>query len=572
MRQNNWRIKLVASFIILLAGILIVCLFRLQVQYNEKYKLISDKNRIRIVPILPKRGRILTSDNKVIANSIHKYKLLIENCNSVSFADNMHYLQNKIGLSADEITTIIAGRKARDSFYVAKNSLSWDEFSKISMDLFKLNHLSIIHSYCREYNDSKLYCHITGYTTQTDNSIQLLAGKTGIELLYDQYLAGELGSNQVEVNAFGKAMRTLDTISPIDGKDLVITINAEMQQYIYDLIAEHQAGACVVLDLEGNVIALVSVPGFDTNLMSNKISKKQWDELRQDPLFPLLNRAITCAYPPGSIFKIIVAFAALSEGIISPDDKIYCAGGVKQDKHVFHCWNRAGHGYMNLYDAIRLSCDCYFFEISKKLGIDKIVDYAKKFGYGSKTGIEMPNESSGLMPTKQWKLLKYKTIWRPYETMIAGIGQGAVLATLIQTATAFGKLYSGNFLYTPHLIQQGDTIAQDPIDQKYATVIKQALESVCKTGTASLSCKAKYGIAGKTGSSQVRKIKSNEVGKKQNEIDWQSRDHAFFAGVAPLPNPKYIVAVFIEHGGGGGSVAAPIARKIFDKLMQISKK
>jgi penicillin-binding protein 2 len=271
-----------------------------------------------------------------------------------------------------------------------------------------------------------------------------------------------------------------------------------------------------------------------------------------------------------------VAFAALSEGVISPKDKVFCGGGVKLDNHIFHCWNRGGHGNIDLCNALKFSCDCYFFETAKKLGIDTIVKYAKKFGFGTETGIELPNENVGLLPTKKWKFLRYGTSWKPYETMIVGIGQGALLSTLMQTVAMFGKIYTGDFNFSPTLIKNDNNnnnnnsskSVQSPINPECLEVLKNALYQVCVSGTASGSCRTDYGISGKTGSSQVRKIKAAEAGHDQKSVQWKLRDHAFFVGCAPYRNPRYAVAVFVEHGGGGASVAAPIARKIFDRLMK----
>ncbi len=321
--------------------------------------------------------------------------------------------------------------------------------------------------------------------------------------------------------------------------------------------------------MEGNVVALVSYPGYDIQAMSSEISKAQWDELNNSMYKPLLDRFTNSLYPPGSIFKIVTAYAALKERIISPNDKLYCLGGVKEGNRVFHCWNRGGHGKINISNALVYSCDCYFFELAKKLGIQKIAHYARELGYGQKVGIGLPNEKDGLVPDKLWKLWRYKSDWKTYETMLVGIGQGALLTNLIQTATMFGKLYSNDLNYSPHLIVDENQPEKEkiPLDKYAVDIIKQALHAVCERGTARKSCKVEYGISGKTGSSQVRTMKSGEAGLNQSLIDWKYRDHAFFAGVAPYNNPKYIVAVLVEHGGGGSSVAAPIARKIFDELL-----
>jgi penicillin-binding protein 2 len=443
------------------------------------------------------------------------------------------------------------------------------------MILFKLNNVSIENTYIRNYLMPLEFCHVIGYTSKSNSSIQMLTGKTGLEYVLNDELTGEPGNIQIEVNAVGKKVRIIDSQEPIAGKDIVITVDSGLQEYIYNIFSQEKAGACVVLDIQtGEVLAMVSVPAFDLNLVSGKITSSQWQSIVNDPLAPLMNRVVGCAYPPGSVFKIVVAFAALSERIVSPKDKIFCGGGMKLDNHVFHCWNRGGHGRMDLCDALKFSCDCYFFETAKKLGIDTIVKYAKKFGFGTETGVELPNESVGLLPTKKWKFLRYGTSWKPYETVIAGIGQGALLSTLMQSAVMLGKIYSGDFDFSPTLIKKEASKnhvknpIKNPISREHLEVLKNALHQVCVSGTASGSCRTDYGISGKTGSSQVKKMRASEAGVSQKLMQWKFRDHAFFVGCAPYSNPKYVVAVFVEHGGGGASVAAPIARQIFDMLMK----
>ncbi|GHT91311.1 penicillin-binding protein 2 [Alphaproteobacteria bacterium] len=614
-KEIQRRVIMIISAILILIGLLIYELYFLQVDCYNKYAMLSEKNRVRLSPLLPKRGRIFTADGKLIASSKYKNKLTIESCAENIFLENLELLGICIDLSAEEKEALLEMRKKapRYSLIVIRDGLSWDEYAKLSIVFYKLNHVSVDDVYMREYNMPFELSHVVGYASKSENNLQILNGKTGIELSMNAELIGEIGNVKTEINAAGRKMRKLESVDPIGGTDIVLTINSEIQKYVFDLIAAEKAGACVVLDLtDGSVVALVSAPGFDTNLISSKINRDQWSALTNDPLTPLMNRAITGKYPPGSVFKIVVAFAALCEGIITPKDTVFCSGGVTQDNATFHCWNRHGHGRVNVCDAIRMSCDCFFFEISKKLGIDKIAEYAEKFGFGKQTGIELPNESSGLVPNKKWKLLKYGKSWKPYETLITSIGQGALQATLLQVATMFGKLYTNNYDFTPTIIQRdqcdqrdvgsvdaslssgtyargnfnveavsalenarGATTQRDVgsnnINATHSSVIKDALHQVCNSwsGTAFRSCKADYEISGKTGSSQVRKIKNNEAGVSQKNFQWHLRDHAFFVGVAPQKNknPRYVVAVLIEHGGGGASVAAPIARKILDKLI-----
>jgi penicillin-binding protein 2 len=528
----------------------------------------SNKNRIKLLPILPKRGRVISADGKIIAGNVCRHKLVMDRCGEKVFHENMELLNQCLDLTDEDNMRISDLRKTKIPFIVIKDGLSWDEYAKLSMMLFRLNGVFVENTYVRDYKMPLEFSHVVGYVSKDVGKMQILSGKTGIEATFNRQLVGKAGNVQTEVNAAGKRVRVISSEDPVDGKDIVVTIDSELQKYVYGLLSLEKAAACVVLDISnGEVLAMVSVPSFDPNLISGRMTYSQWQAIAHDPMFPMMNRAACCSYPPGSIFKIVVAFAALSEGATSPQDKILCAGGVKLDDRVFHCWNRKGHGKINLYDALKFSCDCYFFEAAKKLGINAIVKYAQKFGFGAETGIEIPNESAGLLPSKQWKFLRYGTSWKPYETMLAGIGQGALLATLMQSAVMLGKLYTGNYDFCPTLIKGGQKyVAVNPINREQSAVIIEALRQVCASGTASRSCRTDYGISGKTGSSQVRTIKSHEVGMDQKLLQWKMRDHAFFVGCAPNKNPRYVVAVLVEHGGGGAHVAAPIARKIFDRL------
>lgn len=572
------RTKIIFILLSFLSCVLVYNLYVLQVKFSQKYSMLSDKNRIRLSPILPKRGKIISADGRVVANSNHKYKLVLESCDEKSFLKNMDIICSCIHISNEEKEQILELRKSIPKYapIIVKDDLSWEEYSRIALVFFRFNHVSIDTSFSRFYDMPYEFSHVIGHTSSYDNHLHILSGKTGIEAFFDDELRGDIGNIQTEINAAGKKMRIIDSNDPIDGKDVTITIDSTIQKFIYDLISVEKAGACVVLDAtNGEVLALVSVPGFNCNMLSSKITQKQWNDIINDNLCPLMNRVTNGLYPPGSIFKIIIAFTALREGIINPSDHFFCSGEMKLNNHVFHCVNRYGHGNINLYDAIRKSCDCYFFDLAKKIGIEKIVKYSRRFGFGMKTGIEIPNESTGLLPDRSWKFLRYGSSWKPYETILVGIGQGAMLSTLIQIATMFGKIYSNNYAYKPTLIKKSESqqekLNHDPIEEKDISVIKEALFQVCNKigGTAEKVCHTWYGIAGKTGSSQVRRIKNHEVGLvNQDSIPWKYRDHAFFVGCAPYNKPKYIVAVLIEHGGWGSRKAAPIARKIFDRLME----
>ena len=562
--RKNFMLILIGIFCLVLIG----NLYLLQIKHVQKYQLMSDRNRIRVLPLVPKRGRIISADDKVLAFCNYKHKLVMDYCSKKVFEENIKILDEYLSFTKEEKENLFNLRKKRMPSITIKDELSRDEFAKVSMNLFRLKGIHLLNTFSRHYYMPLEFSHLLGYTSKNTNEFKVLTGKTGLELFFDKKLRGNIGNIQKEVNAAGCSIRVIDQENPVNGEDIKLTIDSEIQKYVYALLRQYKVGACCVLDMKGNVVALVSFPGYDIDSMSMGISRSKWTELSTNKYKPLLNRFGSSVYPPGSVFKILTAYAALCEGIISPKDRILCLGGVKQDDRVFHCWYRGGHGKLNMYEAMSYSCDCYFFEIAKKLGIQKLDKYARELGFGHKTGIELPNEKSGLIPNKEWKLIHHKSYWKTYETMIAGIGQGYVLASLLQIATMMGKIYSNDLNYSPSLLKKDRVEPSIPLKKEACDVIKKSLRMVCETGTARNSCNTDYGISGKTGSSQVRSIKASEVGINQQRLEWKYRDHALFAGVAPYDSPKYIVAVVIEHGGGGGSVAAPIARKVFDKLLE----
>ncbi len=567
-KELIFRSKVVSIIILLLCLILIANLYLLQIRYSKKYQLMSDKNRIKVLPLLPKRGRIFSADGIILANNEYTHRLIMDYCSKKIFQKNIDELKKYLYLSETDIENLENQRRKRIANITVKDKLSRDEYVKVAMNLFKCNGVYIFNIYSRNYTMPYEFSHLLGYVSKQSKEIQFLTGRTGIELLFNEELKGKIGNIQHEINSIGNKVRIIEKEEPVNGKDIILSTNAELQKYIYDLLVPYKVGACCVLDITGKVLALVSVPGYNINNMSNGPSPSEWKEWTTSIYKPLVDRYSSSTYPPGSVFKIIVAYAALKEKLISKEEKLLCLGGIKHDNHVFHCWNRNGHGWINITEALSKSCDCFFFELAKKLGIERLNKYAKEFGFGKKTGIELPNEKSGLIPSREWKFLRYGTNWYAYETMLAGIGQGSVLSTLIQTATMLGKIYSDNINYHPTILNNGINKNEVLHLNKYCSdIVKAGLKQVCLTGTASGSCRTNYGIAGKTGSSQVRSLKSGEAGMNQKLLEWKHRDHAFFVGAAPLDSPQYIVAVLIEHGGGGARVAAPIARKIFDKLI-----
>jgi penicillin-binding protein 2 len=415
-------------------------------------------------------------------------------------------------------------------------------------------------------------------------------GKSGIEKSRDLQLRGIAGTAEIEVNAYGRVVREIANRPGQPGQDTVLALDMKMQDFVMRRCASEPSISCVLLDAAtGDVLALVSSPGFDPTLFSTGLSPALWQELSTDPRNPLVDKAIGGVYPPGSTFKPVVALAALTAGTVTPDSAITCPGFLELGDDTFHCWQKGGHGTLHLRDAIKKSCDVFFYETARRTGIDRIAAMARRFGFGAPLGLDIPGERGGLMPTRDWKLATTGTSWQQGETVITGIGQGSVLATPLQVAMMAARLVTGRAVI-PRLLREerlkpgGD---QRPpsfpalgIDPRHLALVLDGMGAVVNEqgGTAYAARITEPGLAmgGKSGTSQVRHISEYERDhgvKKGTEVPWKERDHALFVAFAPVGAPRYVCAVVIEHGGetggGGSAVAAPICR---DVLIEVQRR
>jgi penicillin-binding protein 2 len=414
-----------------------------------------------------------------------------------------------------------------------------------------------------------------------------ILGKHGLEKFFDAYIRGRRGAELVEVNVYGKEIKNLGRNDPVSGSNLVLTIDADLQKAVGEAF-EGRAGAAVVLDTrDGSVLAMFSSPSFDPNLFNSGISYDEWDKLQNNPFAPLSNKAISGQYPPGSTYKLIVAAAALEEGIITPDTKVLCKGSFTLGNRTYRCWKKHGHGYVNLHQAIVESCDVYFYTVGKMLGVDKIAEYAKRFGLGDASGIDLPNEKSGLVPTKDWKLKRRKSAWQLGETISISIGQGFNLTTPLQLANAFSAFANGGTLWRPRLVKYIESTdgkiykeflpekrGELKLSPKTVEILNSALWGVVNEpgGTGHAARMLNIDVCGKTGTSQVLGLPENEKARRIKKIGAFYKDHALFVCYAPLKNPEIAVAVILENAGGGGAVAAPVAHKILTAYFAGKKK
>lgn len=573
-------------------------MYYLQIVESEEYKLLADENRINLRLLSPPRGRVLDRRGVELANNQQNYRVVLIAEQTEDVARTLDSLAEIIPIDSYERAKVLREVRRRRSFVpvtVAEN-LTWEEFARVNVFAPDLPGIQPDIGESRAYPFGATLAHVVGYVGAVsekdltgDPLLELpgfRVGKSGVERTREDLLRGKAGVSRVEVNAYGRVIRELNRREGQPGGELRLSLDAELQSYSMALLGEESASA-VVMDIHsGDILTLASTPGFDPQGFNIGLTQQAWADLTNDPRNPLLNKAIAGQYPPGSTFKMIVAIAALDAGVISPDQQIFCSGHVELGNQRFHCWKRTGHGNMSLVEAISQSCDVYFYDIAKRVGIDRIAETARSFGLGGATGIEIPAESKGLMPTRAWKLARTGEAWQKGETLVAGIGQGFVLTTPIQLAVMTARLANGGFDVTPRLILD-DTespgvpareLQRLPVGRTALDLVTEGMRRVSNepTGTAFASRirERDMMLAGKTGTSQVRRISraEREVRVLRNEeLPWRERDHALFVAYAPIDAPRYAISVVVEHGGSGSRAAAPIARDILKKMQEIER-
>jgi penicillin-binding protein 2 len=479
----------------------------------------------------------------------------------------------------------------------ARDHLNWEDVAKIEINAPALPGVTIETGMSRDYLLGPAAAHIIGYIGAVDESEltnepllrlpDFRIGKNGVERNYDLALRGEAGTSQVEINAHGRVIRELSRREPKLGRPLRLTIDADIQRFAYERLGE-ESGAVVVMDVHtGAVLALASAPGYDPNAFDSGITARQWRSLISSPRAPLTNKAVSGQYAPGSTFKTVVTLAALESGTITTNHAVTCYGVTQLGDSRFHCWKKGGHGTLALHEAIKQSCDVYFYDVAQRTGVDKIASMCRRLGLGEKLGIDLPGERPGIVPSNEWKRKTMNQPWYPGETLVFGIGQGYVLTTPLQLAVMTARIANGGRAVLPHLamddvrgseIQPRARPSFPPIGVPTAALetVKRGMFGVVNepSGTAGRSRidDPKFMMAGKTGTSQVRRIGAAEraTGVIKNEnLEWAQRDHALFIAYAPADAPRYACVVVVEHGGGGSAVAAPIAK---DVLLEVQRR
>ncbi|MBW2350346.1 MAG: penicillin-binding protein 2 [Deltaproteobacteria bacterium] len=569
-------------------------LWHLQIVQGEDFRQQSERNRIRSVRLQPPRGKILDRTGRLLAGVKPCFNVCLVKEDVRDMEALLAKLSPLLGETEAEIRTRLGSEQKGPKYVpiVIKRGAEWETLSRIESRLFSLPGVFIEVTPIREYPYGSIAPHLLGYLGEISRKdIEEkrykgarsgdLVGKYGIEERFENDLAGVKGQRRLEVDAEGRLVRVIDEKPPIPGKDLYLSIDLELQQASEEAMKEY-VGALVALDPQtGRILALVSSPAFDPDAFATGIDNKEWEALNDPVSRPLQNKALQGRYAPASTLKIVVAAAALQEGIVTRNTSFECASRFRLGKSSFRCWNWRGHGQTNLYKALVESCDIYFYQVGLKLKNEKIVKYANAFGLGSKTGIDLPNESPGFIATPDWKLKKYNEPWQEGETLITAIGQGFTLVTPLQMACLTSAVANGGTLYSPVYLEkltgpdghifasfESDPKGKLPISESNLRIIKRALVGAVNDEKATGNkCKLPdVLVAGKTGTAQVIGQAKRRQDKK---LDWKYRDHAWFVAYAPADKPELAVAVLCEHAGHGGSVAAPIARKVFEKWFQI---
>ena len=575
-------------------------LFFLQVKENKKYLTLSDKNRIREWKLAPVRGEFHDYFGNVIAGNFEAYQLHVIPEQVEDFRYVIYRLKDLLELSDIEFKKVLKKKneiKPWETLIVSDN-LSWQKFSKINNHLYDLNGVKPVISISRNYPFKENFTHLIGYVSQanqadieTTQAIKknfvpgLKVGKVGLEKTFEEKLIGTNDIERYEVNAYGRRISQLEFQKGQKGKTLRLTIDTEVQKLANELLKDKAGSICVMDIYTGAVIAMHSSPSFDPNLFVFGISQDDWQLIRNDPMKPLVNKTLQGNYSPGSTIKPIVALSALENGIVNTNFTVQCTGKTEMYGQTYHCWKKKGHGYMNLRNAMKQSCDTYFYEVARKLGVDKLSETAKKFGLGEKVfGDLFDIEKKGLIPNTQWKKNALGKGWLLGETIITGIGQGYIQTTPIQLCLMTAQIANGGHKIYPHLVLD-DKVNDQLIDKftplyknsKNIKIVQDAIFSstneVMGTSYRSRIDNPKYQFAGKTGTAQVKKIteEERELDLKTFQIPYEQRDHALYVAFGPYKNPRYALSIIVEHGGNGSTTAAPMATKLFKLIIDRHK-
>ena len=588
-RNLTRRTLVLGGFKLALIGALGARMYHLQVREAERYHRLAEENRINMRLLPPSRGVILDRFGVPLAENRQNFRVVLVPEEAGEVEATLDRLARVVPIPEADRRRVLrdAGRLPGFMPIMVRDTLDWDHVSRLEVNAPELPGLSIDVGELRHYPFDEATAHVLGYVGAvteaelTGDPVLTLPGfrigKTGAEFEHESDLRGAAGASQVEVNAYGRVIRELSRDEGTPGKDVRMALDIGLQQYVQDrLKTEHSASAAIMDIHRGDVFALASHPSFDPNLFTTGISSATWRSLLEDPYAPLTNKVIAGQYAPGSTFKMLVCLAALEDGRINENHTVWCPGHMTLGNHRFHCWKRGGHGWLDMVESISQSCDVFFYDVARRIGVDKIAEMANRLGLGSNIGLDLPGEQPGLIPTRQWKSDNLGQPWQQGETLVAAIGQGYVLATPLQLCVMQARMVNGGKAVVPRLTYPADEgFPEWPdigVSEHALKVIFDGMQAVTTTGTARRFQIEEEGMemGGKTGTSQVRRITMAERATgvvRQQDRPWRDRHHGLFVGFAPLHAPRYACAVVVEHGGSS-SVAAPIARDILHETQR----
>jgi len=578
----------------------IICrLFYLQISENIKWRSLSDKNRLREWKIPPQRGIIEDYFGEKIAKNSQVFQLHMIPEDVPNLEELFFRLSKIIDFNERKKSHLIKRLKKRKPWepIIISDNLSWSEFSRLNLFLHETPGIKPVVSIARKYLEDGSFSHIIGYVSAVSvkdlensallrkiNIPGLKTGKNGLEKSLNEDMIGKPGLQRFEVNAYGKRIKELKFVEGTAGKNYRTTLDIDVQKFTSELLKDKSGSICVMDIYTGDIIAMVSSPTFDANKFVHGIDTKDWQDLINDDKKPLINKSIAGLYPPGSTIKPLVALSALENDVISPNTTTECKGVIELYGHTYHCWKEKGHGFLRLREGIKQSCDIYFYEVARRLGVDRLAETANKFGLGNKVFDILDEERTGLVPSTKWKLKNIGRGWLLGETLLAGIGQGYFQVTPIQLCLMTAQLANGGYkikpkiIYNEQALQSTTDASREQFGQLYRNQenVKFVLDAQfgatnepMGTSYRSRHVKPEYIFAGKTGTSQIRSIteEERELKIKQKDLPYKRRDHALFTAFAPYKNPRYAFSVVIEHGGAGSSAAAPLAKKVIKKVL-----
>ncbi len=589
LSELHRRLVVLRVGLLLVVALLGIRLWHLQIREGPYYRDLSENNRTRSVLLEPARGLIYDRNGVLLANNVPSFTLYVT-LEDVKDRDELtRQLSELLGLDSALIKKKLDGKGSKMLPRKIKDRLSLRDATLIEAHRLDLPGVMIQVESQRNYPGGVAAAHLLGYVGEISadqlekpESADLhqgsVVGQYGVEKSYDRHVRGQAGQKSVEVDALGHEKKAVVAEPPQAGNDLYLTIDLRLQKIAENLLGE-ESGAIVALDpTSGDILAMASRPAFDPNVLSRELTPKQWVEIVQDKGRPLNNRASQGQYPPGSTFKVPMAVAALETNTVTPSTTVRCSGGYQFGKRLYHDWKAGGHGSVDLHTALVHSCDVYFYTVGQRMGIDTMAEYAKEFGLGQETGVELPSERVGIVPSTAWKQKAKKEPWLPGETISAAIGQGYVTVTPLQMASLIGTVASEGVNYRPRLVraimdrttghlQEMPTVPRGKVTAKPETyrLIKEALADVVKQGTATRAKSSIVTIAGKTGTAQTAALRTGP----EKDIPKKFRDHAWFVAFAPVDEPKIAVAVLAEHMGHGGSAAAPLAKEVIEAYMKL---